>query len=993
MDMKIYLMLLMLPLFLIICISVKAQSIKVSGKLTDETSGFSLPGISVVVKGGKTGVITDESGNFVIVAPNSDDTLLFTGIGYASKEVYILNRSKINVTLTPTNQLLDKVVVVGYGAVKKRDLTGAVASVKGDELNAFPVGNVQLALSGRAAGVQVSQNNGAPGAPVSIRIRGTNSISGNNEPLYVIDGFPTDNSRLVNNSNIESIEVLKDASATAIYGSRGANGVVLITTKSGKAGSSVIDYVSDFAIQKLRKKLDMMNAQEYIDFENQIANDLGQSPRFPQSGVDVGKGFDWQDFVYHNALMQNHSLSIRGGNDKTKFAISGSYFGQDGLVRNSGYYRYSLDSKVDHRISKKLEFKSNIILTYTKAVNQNSAGGGRGISLIAGSYNAFPTVTPYDSSGAIRDLRNIYSWNPEILNPAYFIDETNNITKSNNILANLSLIYEPITDLKIQISGGIQSTDNRNDVFNTSKVWSGVSSASVNRPNTTSYLNEYLGTYNKTIGKHTFLVMAGFTYQDFTNTSVSASGMGFLSDIFGVYNLQSAGTPGIPSSSYSYSALLSSLGRINYSFDERYLATINFRADGSSVYSSGNKWGYFPSGAIAWRISKEKFFDVDFVSDLKVRAGWGITGSQAINPYSTLQMLYAGTTGFGNGVENYFVRSSTVPKNLKWETTKQTDIGFDISLFNNRLNVTGDYYIKNTSNLLNPVPLSPSTGYSNSIENIGTMRNSGIELEISSKVISTQDIKWEINGNIAFNENKVTKLYGGKDILGAGYNVTLLNEPINIVREGESLGAFYGYKEKGYDDKGLLQYEDINKDGVINKADKLIIGNPNPRLIYGFNTDLSFKGFNLSVFFQGVAGRDIFNLSKVNPTLDVVWGANMLKDVYYNTWTPENTNAKYPKPSNNNIVRVSDRFVENGSYLRLRNVELSYNLPLQKWGSKNIKALQLYIGGQNLITFTKYSWWDPEVNSQGGGNSLNQGIDYNTYPNYKSINFGVRATF
>lgn len=973
---------------------VKAQGNEVSGNVTDEASGSGLPDITVHVKGNTTGTITDAKGNYHINIASGNVTLLFTGIGYTPKEVPVNNQARINVKLSVSSESLNSVVVIGYGTVNKKDLTGSVSTVKGKDLDAFPASNIQLALSGRSAGVQVMQNSGAPGAAISIRIRGTNSISGDNEPLYVIDGFPTSNSRLINNSDIESIEVLKDASATAIYGSRGANGVVIITTKSGKAGTTEINYESNFAVQQLRKKLDMMNAQEYVNYENLIASSLGQAPRFTDAEVqNVGKGFDWQDFVYHKALMQNHSLNIQGGNDKTKFSVSGSFFGQDGLVRNSGYYRYSLASKIDHKISDKLEFKSNVILTYTKVENQNSSGGGRGISLIAGSYNAFPTLTPYESDGTIRDLRSVYPWNPEILNPAYFIDETSSVTKSNNVLANVSLIYRPIADLSIQISGGIQSTDNRSSTFYTSKYASGVSSASMSRPNSTSYLNENLVKYNKTFGKSSLEVTAGFTFQDFRNTNLSASGTGFLSDLLDVYNLQSAGTPGIPSSSYSYSVLLSSLGRINYNYDERFLATVNFRADGSSVYSPGDKWGYFPSGALAWRISKEKFFDVSFISDLKIRAGWGITGSQAISPYSTLKMLYAGTTGFGNGVENYFVRSSTVPGNLKWETTKQSNVGIDLSLFDYRLNVTADYYLKNTSNLLNPVPLSPSTGYANSIENIGSMRNQGAELEISGTIISKTDLKWDVSGNIAFNKNQVTKLYGGDDIPGGSYNVTLLNEMINIVREGEPLGVFYGYKQDGYNENGLLKYKDMNGDGVINSDDKVILGNPNPKITYGFNTSLFFKGFDLTAFFQGVAGRDIFNLSEVNPTLDVVWGANMLKDVYYNTWTPENTNAKYPKPSNSNVVRVSDRFIENGSYLRLRNIQLSYNLPLEKWNAKKIKQLQVYIGGQNLMTVTKYSWWDPEVNSEGGGSSIDQGIDYNTYPNYKSFNFGIRATF
>ena len=970
--------------------------IEIHGRVVNQ-QGDPLQNVSVLISGTQIGTTTNSDGRFNLTAPdNRNVVLVISSVGYQKKSVNVGKQTEINIVLELDMAGLDGVVVVGYGTQKKGDVTGAVSSVKGKDLNSFPASNLQLALSGRVSGVQVMQNNGSPGAPISIRVRGTNSIRGDNEPLYVIDGFPTSNSRLINNSDIESIEVLKDASATAIYGSRGANGVVIITTKSGKSGGTLINYESSFAIQKLRKKLEMMNAEEYVKYENRVAESWGLPTRFSEDEIrTAGKGFDWQDFVYQKALMQSHDLSVRGGNSNTKFAVSGSYLGQDGIIKNSGYYRYSLNSKLEHKINNKLSLSSNIILTSIQKKNQNSGGPGRGTNLIATSFNAFPTLTPYESDGTIRDIRNYYNWNPEVINPAYFIDETEDVEKSNNILARLALTYEPIKDLKIKITGGLISSDTRSSVFVTSNYYTGVNSASMSRPNTTSYLNEGLVTYDKTVGKHSFLLMSGYTFQDFKTTSLSASGTGFLSDIFDVYRLETAGTPGIPSSSYSYSTLVSGLGRINYDFDKRFLATINFRADGSSVYSDKNKWGYFPSGSVAWRISNEKFFNIDFISDLKVRGSWGITGSQAINPYSTLRLLSPGTTGFGNGVSNYFVLSSTVPTALKWESTKQTNIGFDLSLFKNKLKLAANYYIKNTDDLLNPVPLSPSTGFANTLQNIGSIKNNGFELEIAGEIISNSELRWNIEGNVSFNKNRVTKLYKGMDIYGSNYNVIVFSGPINIIREGEPLGAFFGYKEDVLDENGILQYIDINGDDKINASDRVILGNPNPRVIYGFSTNLSYKGFDLSIFFNGVEGREIFNTSKANPTLDVRFNSNFLKDVYYNTWDPAkpDPHAKYPKPSADNLARVSDRFVEDGSYLRLRNVQLSYNLPVNNIGLKGIKNLQVYVGGQNLLTFTKYSWWDPEVNSIGGGNSVNLGIDAYTYPTSKSYNFGIRATF
>lgn len=961
------------------------------------SGGEPLQNVSVTVVGSRVGTTTNNEGRFTLATPDNKNIVLeFSSVGYQTKRVNVGNKTEVNVVLELEVAGLSDVIVVGYGTQKKGDVTGAVSSVKGEDLSSFPASNLQLALSGRVSGVQVMQNNGSPGAPISIRIRGTNSIRGDNEPLYVIDGFPTENSRLINNSDIESIEVLKDASATAIYGSRGANGVVIITTKGGKSGKTLIDYESSFAIQKLRKKIEMMNAEEYAKFENRVAESWGLPTRFSEDEIKAaGKGFDWQDFVYQKALMQSHNLSVRGGNSNTKFVVSGSYLGQDGIIKNSGYYRYSLNSKLDHQINKKLNLSSNVILTYVEKKNQNSGGPGRGTNLIGTSFNAFPTLTPYLSDGTIRDLRNYYNWNPEVINPAYFIDETKDIGRSNNILARLALTYEPIEDLKIKITGGLISSDTRSSVFVSSKYYTGVSSASMSRPNTTSYLNEGFVTYDKTIGKHSLQLMSGYTFQDHKTTSLSASGAGFLSDVFDVYNLGAAKTPGIPSSSYEYSTLISALGRINYDFDKRFLVTINFRADGSSVYSDKNKWGYFPSGSVAWRISNEKFFNIDFISDLKVRGSWGVTGSQAINPYSTLRLLSSATTGFGNGVSNYFALSSTVPTALKWESTKQTNIGFDLSLFKSKLDLTANYYIKNTEDLLNPVPLSPSTGFTNTLANIGSIKNNGLELELAVKMISNSKLRWNIGGNVSFNRNRVTKLYKGIDIYGSNYNVTLFSGPINIIREGQPLGSFFGYKEDVLDENGIIQYIDINADNKINDRDRVILGNPNPRVIYGFSTNLSYKNFDLSIFFNGVEGREIFNIGKANSTLDARFQSNFLKDVYYNTWDPAkpDPHAKYPKPSANNLVRVSDRFVEDGSYLRLRNIQLSYNLPVENIGLKGIKNLQVYIGGENLLTFTQYSWWDPEVNSSGSGNSVNLGIDSYTYPTSKSFDFGIRATF
>lgn len=974
---------------------VNAQGNSISGKVSSK-DGNPIPGVTVIAKGTSIGTITDSDGRFTLKLIAGSKTLVFSFVGMKTQEIPITNSTVYNVVLEEDTYNLEEVVAVGYGTVKKSDLTGSVTSVNSEKINAIPATNVLQALSGRATGIQVSQNTGSPGGNVSVRIRGTNSVQGSNEPLYVVDGFPISGSNptVLNNSDVESIEILKDASSTAIYGSRGANGVILITTKHGKSGRTNVDIESSFGIQSLRKKMDLMNATEYAKFYSEVAANEGWSIPFTQTEIStLGKGFDWQDFVFRDAMMQNHNVTVSGGNEKTQFSIGGSMFNQDGIIRGSGYDRYSFRTNVNHKISSKLAISSNVTLTKIIRNNQDSNGGDRGNSLIAATISAFPTVTPYKDDGSIRDLTTVYPYATQIVNPAYYFSETTNTVKSNKVLANLSVSYTPITDLTIRILGGIENSDDRTDNYITTKFLNSVGSASVNTNQSTSLLNENTVTYSKTIGNHHISSVAGFTYQDFLYTYLSSSGSGFLSDVLETYNLGSATNPGIPGSGYTRSVLLSGLGRINYNYGDKYFCTLNFRADGSSKYSPGNKWGYFPSGALAWRISNEDFLkNIDFLSNLKLRMGWGVTGSQAIDAYATLSYLSSGKTVLGDALYTTFAPGTNFPGDLKWETTEQKDLGIDAGLFENRIRITADYYIKDTRDLLNPVPMRTSTGYSSTIKNVGAIKNNGFELEISGDIL-TGNLKWTVDGNISLNRNKVTKLYGDKDILGTAYNVSLINDPINILREGEPFGVFYGYTETGYDDKGRMLYLDRNNDGVINQSDKTIIGDPNPKFIYGLNSTLSYKNFDLTIFLQGSQGNDIFNLSSVNNTLDVGFGMNMPKEVYENHWTPENTNAKYPALTTSKTVRVSNRFVEDGSYLRVKNIQLAYNFSVKKLGKIGIRDLQVYVSGQNLLTFTKYSWWDPEVNSKGGSNSINQGIDHQTYPAAKGINVGIRAGF
>ena len=970
----------------------------VIGRVTDENN-TGLPGVSVVLKGTQRGTTTNADGRFELPVPETGSpVLVFSFVGYMSQEVAVGNQSQVNVSLKGDTKSLDEVVVVGYGTVKKSDLTGSVAQVKSEEINSFPTANPLQALSGRATGVQVTQNSGAPGAGVSVRIRGTNSIQGSNEPLYVVDGFPISGSNptVLNNADIESVEVLKDASATAIYGSRGANGVVIITTKQGKTGRTKVDFETSYSQQTLRKKLDLMNGREYATFYNQQAVNDKLAPYFTQDQVNAfGDGFDWQDLVFRKAPMKTTALNISGGNEKTQFSVSGSYFGQEGIIKGSDYNRYSLRTNINHQISKKFSFTLSNTLSRLKTDRRDSEGGSRGNSMISAALSAPPTLTPYNEDGTYRILAIAYPFvATDLINPLNFLNEQSTQINANRILTNAALIFNPIPELTIKIAGGIENADDRTDSYTTRNFFNSPGRASVSSYQFTSLLNENTISYNKTFnGVHSISAVAGFTYQDFVTKTLGGSGNGFLSDITETFDLGSSITPGIPSSGYSKSVLISYLSRVNYSFNDKYLFTASIRRDGSSRYSPGNKWGYFPSAAVAWKLSNEDFMaPVSSISDLKLRASWGLTGSQAINAYATLNELNAGRTVFDDALYNTFSPGTRLPGNLKWETTEQLDFGLDLGLLRNRLFVTADYYIKNTRDLLNTVILPSSLGFTSTIQNIGEVQNKGFELGLDGRIF-TGNFKWNLNANISINRNKVVKLYEGNDILGGNVNVVVVNDISNILREGHPIGSFWGYVEDGYNEQGRITYKDLNGNGSTDQNDKTFIGNPNPNFIYGLNSSMSWKNFDLTLFVQGVEGNDLLNVSSIVNTIDHGFGLNMTRDVFLNSWTPENPNSKYPLISRNTNARISNRFIEDGSYLRLRNIQLAFNAPVEQWGIQWIRNAQVYVSGQNLLTLTSYSWWDPEVNTRGGANSTSQGIDHNSYPTAKSVTCGIRVGF
>ncbi len=968
---------------------------QISGKVITK-DGEPLPGVSILVEGTRQGTVTAADGTYALPASPEVKALLFSFVGYVTQKVPVNNRSTINVTLEEEINYMQEVVVVGYGTQKKSDLTGSVSSVKASEINAFPITNPVQGLQGRSTGVQVMQNSGQPGGNISVRIRGGNSLRGNNEPLYVVDGFPLSGSpaTLIPN-DIESIEILKDASATAIYGSRGANGVVIITTKKGKAGANRVDLDSYYGLQTVVRQLDLLNAREFAEIANERAANDGLKPYFTQEEVDAfGEGTNWQDELFRTAPIQNHSLTFSGGTDKIQYSVSGNYLDQKGIILGSGYSKGTVRANLTSKVSDKFSFNFSSILSRSNQNRLNSDNSSRGGGVLSSVFVSPPTIAPYDANGNYSDVVP-YAFSPNNLSNALSLAKErkeNNLT--DYILANTSVTYEPIAGLSLRISGGIENFSRQNDFYSTRKIRTSPNgSASISTSRQTNILNENIVTYNRSINQsHTLTFTGGLTYQSEISRTFGSSASGFATDVLENNALQSGTNPGIPSSGLSEYKLLSSLGRVNYSFKNRYLVTASMRMDGSSRFGRNNKWGYFPSVAFAWRVIEEDFLkNVSWLSDLKLRASWGKTGSTAISPYQTLNTLESSLTIFNGDIATGFAPGTSLANpDLKWETTAQTNIGVDIGLFNNRLTLTSDYYVKNTTDLLAVVTLPPATGYTNTTQNIGHIRNSGVELGIGS-VILNSDVKWDVNANLSINRNKAIQLAGGNDVFGAGLGIPI-GVSVNLVREGLPVGVFYGYKEDGLNEKGEIKFKDIDGNGVLTTDDRTVIGNPNPDLIYGLNSTTSYKNFELTVFLQGVQGADIFNYNSSALANSFAFGENQIKAVYNNHWSVQNPdpNAKYPRISGNTKFRESDRYIEDGSYLRLKNVQLAYNLPTANLGLKWVRNLQVYSSVQNLLTFTRYSWYDPEVNTFGGRTSISMGIDKTAYPTARTVTFGVR---
>lgn len=1016
------------------------QDLAITGRVYDLT-GTPLPGANVVEKGTTNGTQTDFDGNFSISVADGNAVLEVSYIGFASKEIPLNNQTNLTITLKESAAGLDEVVVIGYGSVKKADLTGSVGSVEVNELAKAPVNSFDEALAGRISGVSVVSSDGQPGSLPEIVIRGGNSLTQSNTPLYVVDGFPledNDNST-INPSDIESIDILKDASATAIYGARGANGVIIITTKSGKEGAPTIKFDRYFGLQNDIKRIETMDPYDFVVLQLELNPEDSPYTYLERPGrtLEDYKTFekiDWYDKVLRTGTMQNNNLSLSGGTEKTKYYLSGSYLEQEGIFINTGFQRYQGRISLDQQLTRKLKARVNVNYSNTKnyGVIATNNGGSTSASLMYSIWSYRPVTTGFETDLELELV------DPEV-NPAtdYRVNpvlESENVLResiSTNLLGNASLEWQIIKGLKFRITGGASDRLRQNNTFYNSKTRNGGPSHPQSRgPNgsqqfyrNTTFSNENLLTYsNRFNKKHSVTVLAGYSQQKAESSSFGGESVQITDEELGLSGLD----VGTPTNIISYSsnwALQSFFTRLNYDFNSKYIFTATIRADGSSKFAPQNRWGYFPSAALAYRLSQEKFMKpIKFVSNAKLRIGYGVTGNNRVSDFAYLSGIgTANHTGYSFGNENpdrgTFV-SGLDNAALKWESTSQLNFGVDLGFFDNRLSFTGDYYYKETEDLLLRAQLPYATGFSTAYKNIGAVSNEGVELAINTVNVDSDKFTWKSDFNISFNRSEVLALTDNQSSLTSTTFAVYNSNPSYIAEIGGPVAMFYGVVHEGlyeYEDfnqltngnyslkdeipgngsargdikPGYAKYRDIDGDGNITLNDYTVIGNPNPDFVGGFNNTFNYKNLDLSILFQFSYGNEIMNANRVVFEGTFLPGRNQYAS-YTDRWTEENPTSDIPRAKGENAF-FSSRVIEDGSYLRLKTASLGYTIPTKYLKDLGIQSFRAYVSAQNLFTWTNYSGVDPEVSTRNS--ALTPGFDYSPYPRQRTIITGFNITF
>jgi len=1003
------------------CTLVKAQTKKITGKVSSAANA-ALAGVTVQVKGTRLSTATDAAGEFSLSAPQNAKTLVLSYVGFESMEVDITKTTTVEVVLKEKVKDLNDVIVVGYGTARKRDLTGSVASISAKDLDKTPVISADQMLQGRVSGVQFTQTDGQPGSVTSVRIRGTNSINSGNEPLYVIDGFAgVGDLNSINPGDIQSIEVLKDASATAIYGSRGANGVILVTTKKGVAGQHNISFDAYNGVQKMSKELKVMNAPQFATYldtlqqQNNAQNPATAQP-LPYTAAQIsamGPGTDWQKALYRTAPIQSYQLGFTGGSVDTRYYLSMNYFNQEGIMQNTGFQRGTVRFNIDRKINEKLRIGFNSQIAFTsQLIDATKTGVGYGA---AGSALGMSPIVPLrDSTGGYTYQNTPIPYVSGMGNPVAGIVMSNDRINTFRGLVNVFGEYEIIPGLRLRTSFGVDYSSATEKRYIPSTTFLGAQTAGSGYEGTSnrySWLNENTLTYSRKFNDiHAVDIVGGFTVQSFDTSAYTASSNSYFTNSLGANQLGFGSAVLTPTSSGTLNTLASYFGRVNYRLNDKYLFTFTMRADGSSRFGTAHKWGYFPSGAFAWRMSDEDFMkSIPTISDLKLRTSYGVTGNQEIGSYQSVAQYTANGYSLGSNpsrVVGVLPANIANPK-LTWESTASADGGIDLGLWSNRITLTADYYYKTTSNLLLYVSIPQSSGYASILLNAGKVRNQGFEFSITSKNIDGPGFKWSTILNYATNKNKVLNLNGTNNILVGQTGPYILTNGLapSILRVGQPIGSFYGYIFKGiWQSKDQITksgtkmkvapgdpiFADLDGDSLITGNDRTIIGHALPKFVYGVTNDFSLGRFSLSVFLQGVYGNDILNVTKYQHTTG---GTNnpftYVKDAWHGAGT-SNTVPRINSSMEKGTGVISD-YIESGSYLRIKTVTLSYNAPLPKV-SHVFKNSVIYFTVQNLATITGYSGYNPEVGSYGQDN-LSVGTDLNPYPPARTFIGGIKLTF
>ena len=1034
----------MTMLALIMSAGLYAQQLTIKGKIVDETE-TPLIGATVSVVGKPTGASADADGEFTIKAARGE-TLQFSYVGYVTQNLRVTNQNSLVIRMEPKASSLDEVVVIGYGTMKRSDLTGSVSSVSSESIEGFKTSSVLGALGGQIAGVQISQFDGTPGSGFSVNIRGVGTLTGDASPLYIVDGFEVSNLDYLANSDIESVEVLKDASAAAIYGARAANGVVLVTTKSGKVGRPVVTYNGSVSYRKIYKKLDVLDPYEFVKLQGDVNSsytntyyktgddDNGVPHKYQSLDDYIGVGgVDWQEETFRPTWSQDHNVSVYGGIETTKYNFSFNRYTENGIFNNSGFDKTSAKFKLNQTLSKSLRFDAtiNYAMTNRKGVG-TTADAGR-FNMLAQILSARPTGGLKYTDQQLLEM----AIDPEMLESGESLAQVNPIKQTQSVTnnrrnelwsANVAVNWDIMKGLAFRTAGTYNTTNTRNDLFYKTD------SKEAYRNGQKPYGQTQMGrnvrwtnynnlTWKQTINKkHKYDVMVGQELSYSSNEYLLGQAMDFPFDDLGNDNLGIGATPSRVTTDFYDKKLLSFFARANYNYDNRYFLTGTIRADGSTVFSKNNKWGYFPSFSAAWRVSEEAFMkDVKPLSNLKLRLGWGVVGNDRISNYLSLDLYQIEKYGVGTTTQTVLTPKQLKNENLKWEGSSTVNLGIDLGLFNNRLSLTTDFFIKDTKDLLLAQSLAHVTGFTSQYQNIGKIRNKGIELSINSRNIENKNLTWTTDFNISFMRNELRSLLSGVDAMytrsGFDSNFTE-NDYMAIV--GSSLGLIYGYEFDGiyqYSDfnttpdghlvlkegvtdnrryqggvaPGVVKYKDQDGDGIITTNDRTAIGNAMPKWYGGITNTFNYKGIDLSVMLQFNYGNDVYNATRLYATQTRSGRRNMLAEVA-DRWTPTNASNNVPSTTGYITNDVYSRFVEDGSFLRLKNITLGYTLPT-KWTRKAyMSRVRAYVSGQNLFCISGYSGYDPEV-STAGNNPMTPGLDWGAYPKSRIFTFGLEVQF